>query len=248
MLLSAEDTETHQVLKPTTAYMLTDMMKDVITRGTGGQARISGMTVAGKTGTTNDTKDLTFYGYTPYYTGGIWMGYDTAKTIASGSAHLQIWRTVMQKIHQEQGLTDKEIMARPDGIVTQTYCSATGLAPTELCSQDYYGFGTHSDLAASDFNIGGACNLHKAFTVCTESGKIAAPTCPEDCKMSVVLAVSDGGSILGKSTEGKMDIDVNAVCDMSHTPTQPAAAAICRPGLSRRAYGAAGGTDSRYAK
>lgn len=221
VLLSAEDTETHQVLKPTTAYMLTDMMKDVITRGTGGQARISGMTVAGKTGTTNDTKDLTFYGYTPYYTGGIWMGYDTAKTIASGSAHLQIWRTVMQKIHQEQGLTDKEIMARPDGIVTQTYCSATGLAPTELCSQDYYGFGTHSDLAASDFNIGGACNLHKAFTVCTESGKIAAPTCPDDCKMSVVLAVSDGGSILGKSTEGKMDIDVNAVCDMSHTPTQP---------------------------
>ena len=39
--------------------------------------------------------------------------------------------------------------------------------------------------------------------------------------MSVVLAVSDGGSILGKSTEGKMDIDVTAVCDMSHTPTQP---------------------------
>lgn len=221
VLLNAEDAETHQVLKETTAYLLTDMMKDVITRGTGGQARISGMTVAGKTGTTNDTKDLTFYGYTPYYTGGIWMGYDTAKTIATGSAHLQIWRTVMQKIHQEQGLADKEIMARPNGIVTQTYCSATGLAPTELCSQDYYGFGTHSDLAASDFNIGGACTQHKSFIVCTESGKIASPNCPEDCKMSVVLAVSDSGSILGKNTEGRMDIDINAVCDMSHTPEAP---------------------------
>lgn len=39
--------------------------------------------------------------------------------------------------------------------------------------------------------------------------------------MSVVLAVTDSGSILGKSTEGKMDIDVNAVCDMSHTPEAP---------------------------
>ena len=37
------------------------------------------VTVAGKTGTTNDSIDLTFYGYTPYYTGGIWMGYDTQK-------------------------------------------------------------------------------------------------------------------------------------------------------------------------
>lgn len=224
VLLSAEDAETHQALKATTAYMLTDMMKDVITRGTGGQARLSGITVAGKTGTTNDTKDLTFYGYTPYYTGGIWMGYDTARTIASGSAHLHIWRTIMQQIHQEQGLTDKEIMARPDGIVTQTYCSATGLAPTDLCSQDYYGFGTHSDLAASDFNIGGACTQHKAFTVCTESGKVASPNCPEECKMSVVLAVNDSGRIVGKPSEvpeGRMDIDVSAVCDMAHTPEVP---------------------------
>lgn len=218
VLLSAEDQETHRVLKETTAYMLTDMMKDVITIGTGGQARLSGMTVAGKTGTTNDTKDLTFYGYTPYYTGGIWMGYDTAKTIASGSAHLQIWRTVMQQIHNEQGLTDKEIMARPEGVVTQTYCSASGLAATDLCSQDYYGLGTHSDLAASDFSVGGACNLHQSFTVCKESGKIASPNCPEDCKMTVVVAVS-GGKVLGRSGEGKMDIDVNSVCDMDHTKT-----------------------------
>lgn len=223
VLLSAEDAETHQVLKETTAYMLTDMMKDVITRGTGGQARLSNMTVAGKTGTTNDTKDLTFYGYTPYYTGGIWMGYDTAKTIASGSAHLQIWRTVMQQIHNEQGLANKDF-ERPSGLVTQTYCSATGLAPTDLCSQDYYGFGTHSDIAASDFNIGGACTQHKAFTVCKESGKIASPNCPEDCKLSVVLAVTDEGTILGKPSEtpeGRMDIDINSVCEMNHAAVEP---------------------------
>ncbi|MBQ2879192.1 MAG: transglycosylase domain-containing protein, partial [Anaerotignum sp.] len=116
LLLDNKDQETHRVLKETTAYMLTDMMRDVISRGTGGQAGISGMNVSGKTGTTNDTIDLTFYGYTPYYTGGIWMGYDTQKEIKSaGNAHLRIWSSVMGDIHRHEGLANKNF-PRPDGL------------------------------------------------------------------------------------------------------------------------------------
>ena len=96
VLLDNSDQETHRVLKETTAFLLTDMMRDVITKGTGTQAAISGMNVSGKTGTTNDSIDLTFYGYTPYYTAGIWMGYDTQKEIKNaGNAHLRIWKSVM---------------------------------------------------------------------------------------------------------------------------------------------------------
>ncbi len=223
VLLDNTDQETHQVLKPTTAYMLTDMMRDVITRGTGGQAGISGMPVSGKTGTTNDSKDLTFYGYTPYYTGGIWMGYDTAKEIkGSSSAHLKIWRTVMSQIHQEQGLANKGF-EKPAGLVTQTYCSATGLAPTDICSQDYYGVTTHSDLAASDFSVDGVCTAHAPYTVCTESGKLISPNCPPECQLNVVLAVDDT-KILGKPSEipaGKMEIDISTMCDMTHQPSEP---------------------------
>ena len=221
VLLDNEKQESHRVLKETTAYMLTDMMRDVISRGTGGQAGISGMNVAGKTGTTNDTIDLTFYGYTPYYTGGIWMGYDTQKEIkAAGNAHLKIWKSVMSDIHRHEGLANKNF-EKPDGLTSITYCSATGETPTELCEQDYYGKTTHSDLATVEFGgPKGTCSMHQTYVVCKESGKIAAPTCPVDCQMQIVLAVNDD-KILGKPSEipeGKMDVIVNEVCDTQHAP------------------------------
>ncbi|MDO4531479.1 MAG: PBP1A family penicillin-binding protein, partial [Bacillota bacterium] len=218
VLLDNEDQVSRRVLKETTAYMLTDMMRDVISRGTGGQAGISGMNVSGKTGTTNDTIDLTFYGYTPYYTGGIWMGYDTQKEIKNaGNAHLKIWKNVMTKIHADQGLANKSF-AKPEGLTTLAFCSATGMAPTDVCALDYYGKTTHNDLAVADFERGGVCDKHSTYIVCKESGKIAAPTCPVDCQMEVVLAV-DGDKILSKPgtiPEGKMDIVINEVCDMVH--------------------------------
>jgi len=225
LLLDNKDQETHRVLKETTAYMLTDMMRDVISRGTGGQAGISGMNVSGKTGTTNDTIDLTFYGYTPYYTGGIWMGYDTQKEIKSaGNAHLKIWRSVMSDIHKHEGLSNKSF-EKPSGLSTATYCSATGLAPTELCALDYYGKTTHSDLIAADFGgPEGTCDLHQTYDICKESGKIASPNCPPDCHMEVVLAV-EGDKIISKPEtipEGKMEIFIDAACDMQHgIPVNP---------------------------
>lgn len=68
--------ESKQVIKETTAFLLTDAMVDVVTSGTGGSVNFGNMAIAGKTGTTSDYNDVWFSGYTPYYTATTWAGFD----------------------------------------------------------------------------------------------------------------------------------------------------------------------------
>ncbi len=129
--------EKRQVLKKTSAYLLTDMMKDVVTSGTGGKARFTKkkMPISGKTGTSTDTRDLTFVGFTPYYAAGIWMGFDTPEVIKEDKGyHLLLWSNIMEQIHEN--LPTKEF-ERPDGITSGSVCNKSGKLPIEgLCSVD----------------------------------------------------------------------------------------------------------------
>ena len=209
------------MIKETTAYMLTDMMKDVITSGTGKLAKLNGITVAGKTGTTNDDKDLMFAGYTPYYCAGIWMGYDTPKKMEyDKSYHLLLWKDVMDKVHH--GLSNKEIMDKPDGLTSITLCAAGNGAATSLCAHDYYGTGgyyhhtTTTDLATKTFKSGKTCTVHKQFEICKIDGKLASNSTPAEDRMSVVLAVDGENNILNKPSnikEGELNIDLHSSCE-----------------------------------
>ena len=83
-----------EVLKESTAYIVTSMLSDVIngSEATGGSARLPNMHAAGKTGTSNESKDRWFAGFTPYYVASTWVGYDQQKTVSmSGNPAAKIW-------------------------------------------------------------------------------------------------------------------------------------------------------------
>lgn len=166
--------ETHQVIKESTAYLLTSAMTDVVTSGTGGSVNFGGMPIAGKTGTTSDYNDVWFSGYTPYYTATTWTGYDN-NTKLSSSAEKNLaktmWRAVMSRIHEE--LPAKSFNT-PSGIVTATVCSRSGKLPIPgLCdatlTTEYFAEGTVPETT---------CDVHYQGTLCAYSGLPACMDCP----------------------------------------------------------------------
>lgn len=94
-----------------TARMMTDMLKTVMTEGTGASLNIEGVTLAGKTGTTNDNKDGWFVGYSRYYTTSVWVGYDMPKKmkgLQGASYPGKIWKSFMTSAHE--GLENLEFV------------------------------------------------------------------------------------------------------------------------------------------
>ncbi|HUQ02863.1 MAG TPA: PBP1A family penicillin-binding protein [Kofleriaceae bacterium] len=75
-----------QVLPPEIAYVITDMMRSVVEQGTATKAKSLKLTIAGKTGTSNDVKDTWFVGMTPDVVIGVWVGFDDNRPLGSGEA------------------------------------------------------------------------------------------------------------------------------------------------------------------
>lgn len=112
------------------AFLLTDMMKGVLTNGTGGAANI-GRPAAGKTGTTSDYKDAWFVGFTPDLVAAVWMGNDNDGLLAGitgGSTPATIWRSFMLEAAAKYPVRD---FSRPSGIVSATISTKDGLLITD---------------------------------------------------------------------------------------------------------------------
>ena len=102
-VLYASEQEPVLIYKKNAARMMTDVLKGVITNGTGKGLGLGDMPCAGKTGTTNDQKDGWFVGYTRYYTTSVWVGYDMPKKLQElmGNTYPgKIWQSFMNKAHE----------------------------------------------------------------------------------------------------------------------------------------------------
>jgi penicillin-binding protein 1A len=99
-----------RVMDPGVAFVVTSMMQSVVEKGTGQKAKELGRPVAGKTGTTNDTHDAWFVGFTPDLLAGVWVGFDAERSLGShetgGVAACPIWTEYMKVALQDQPVTD----------------------------------------------------------------------------------------------------------------------------------------------
>ena len=175
----------HQVFKPSTAYLVVDMLKEAVQSGTGTKAKISSQVVAGKTGTNSDSKGVFFSGMTGWYSASVWIGHDNYKALSSkatgGNAAAPLWQSFMEKIHKAKNLDSREII---DGtpsdynLVRVTTCGVSGQLATDACYNDVNGYKTITDYWSADSVPTAYCSMHKSVSICTESGLLATDYCP----------------------------------------------------------------------
>jgi 1A family penicillin-binding protein len=125
-----------RAISEATAFIMTSMMSDVINGGTAWQARRVGfmLPAAGKTGTTNDYRDAWFIGFTPHLVTGVWIGYDTPRTIIAngyaGELAVPLWGRFMEQATRNDKPDRFEM---PPSVVPVTICRLSGKLPTDGC-------------------------------------------------------------------------------------------------------------------
>ena len=191
--------QSRQVIKETTAWLLTDAMVDVVTSGTGASVNFGNMAIAGKTGTTSDYNDVWFSGYTPYYTASVWTGYDNNAKLQKGNGERnlakKLWRAVMSKVHEDLPSQSFQV---PSGIVTATVCSQSGKLPIPgLCDgtlkTEYFAEGTVPTES---------CDVHYQGMVCPYSNLPACDTCPFKVEGVLTMTPAEDPSLQqGSGTE-----------------------------------------------
>ncbi len=177
VILDNTETDSTRVLQETTAFLLTNAMEGVVKRGTGTLVRFDNMSIAGKTGTTSDNKDVWFAGYTPYYTCVTWVGYDNNEKMSGSRSNREtniakdLWRDIMSNIHTELPNTE---FAIPEGIVRATVCKRSGKLPQPGICDAHLGteYFTRESIPTE------MCDVHYVGAVCPYDHTIASPECP----------------------------------------------------------------------
>ena len=171
--------------KKTATYM-SYMLQNVIKSGTGTYAQLkNGVPAAAKTGTSNNDEDRWFVGYTPYYVGAVWFGYDQPKYISKSlSPALTTWEKVMNEIHKN---LPKKSFEKNDEFKLINVCSCSGLLATENCKLDPRGSRVVAGYFHKDDVPRKACNIHVTAEIDKTTNMLASEFCPAENKATVAL-------------------------------------------------------------
>ena len=216
-VLTPKQEET-RVFSEQTAYLVKSITQEPVTasNGTAKYCAISGIDVAAKTGTTDESYDRWLCGFTPYYAAATWFGYDRNEEVRGFSQNPagQIWDAVMTDIHK--GLASASF-TKPSGIVEQTVCKRTGCLATTGCTE------TYKEIFASN-NLPEKCQGHGSQQICSESGKVATAYCSQYCAVTTNYfgaVVPKEQLNLWKPVSGKKSSSgtkINEVCTLHTEP------------------------------
>lgn len=211
ILLESVPSQT-RIIKSSSAALLTNAMEDVISSDssyyyqygitpTGTLCQVDSMTLAGKSGTTTSGSDVWFIGYSPYYTCGIWSGYDDSKVLSNGTEyHKTIWQKIMARIHTD---LDNKDFVFTDELESAKICSKSGLLAVDgVCNSSSSNACVYTEYFAPGTAPTSYCDRHYALRICTESGKSATKYCPGDLVVQrVYLHIDDSDLSSGTTTD-----------------------------------------------
>jgi penicillin-binding protein 1A len=174
-----------------TAFLMSNMLADVVNAGTAASARSLGfkLPAAGKTGTTNEYHDAWFVGFTPKLVTGVWVGYDMPKTIIRNGYAAQLAVPMWSRFMKTATRNDKpQWFKAPPTVTSATICRISGKRATEACnyvtSIDRDGYLTTGSQAYTEHFVRGTepsgyCEIHNRY---------------EDTGWRTVVATSGGSS------------------------------------------------------
>ncbi len=196
-----------QAISASAAYITSDLLYGVVnsSRGTGRSAQLdSGIPAYGKTGTTDDDFDKWFVGYTPYYVGAVWFGFDQPSSLTragiSRNPSVAAWKMVMDEIHQN---LPEKTLEKPSNLVELEVCDISGKLPKTSCNTTvaYFVSGTQPKTYCSS-HYGNATSNYKNSSEYDGSPSATSGTKNHTPAPSAGTGYSSGSTSTGKSTSG----------------------------------------------
>ena len=215
-VLINNELETEICMSRENASIMTKMMNNVVINGTGASIKLQDkIFTAGKTGTTSKNNDKWFMGFTPYYLGGVWFGYEKAQSLSNfaGNPAMKIWDYVMTELHNANVFsikadgsydytTDRSGERIPKiysdvidpGVLTVEFCRDCGKLAGDNCAHVETRKGVSNRMMTGYFTIDNmpteVCDCHVAVRFCKEGEHVANDSCPEESVETRYITVS----------------------------------------------------------